>query len=219
MRGPQAWSDCATGYAFQAGGKGEQWKDVVLYNGNYYSCVKSHTKTASNYPGSTTAVSNGYWQLGDKIELVATKILLATYALVKNLGVEVVEAKDGAGNIIFQAKDGNVTCVGNITAKSLMLSAIPQGGKLTDGSFLRLGWDAVAPELPDGKISRVEYGIYGPRTRVPVYSIVTAENSRVSLTAAGAISESSSILVGEDYGVLIGIGTTDRTYWIDYTNV
>ncbi len=110
LRGPQAWSDCATGYAFEAGGTGEEWKDVVLYNGNYYSCVKSHTKTANNYPGSTTANANGYWRLGDKIELVATKILLATYALVENLGVTAIDMKDSAGNILFQAKDGNVIC-------------------------------------------------------------------------------------------------------------
>lgn len=110
LRGPQAWSDCATGYAFQAGGAGEKWQDVVIYGDNYYSCVKSHTKTASNYPGSTTANNNGYWQLGDKIELVATKILLATYALVKNLGVEAIDMKDAKGNILFQAKDGAVTC-------------------------------------------------------------------------------------------------------------
>ena len=110
LRGPQAWSDCATGYAFQAGGAGEKWQDVVIYGDNYYSCVKSHAKTASNYPGSTTAINNGYWQLGDKIELVATKILLATYALVKNLGVEAIDMKDANGNILFQAKDGAVTC-------------------------------------------------------------------------------------------------------------
>lgn len=110
LRGPQAWSDCAVGYAFQAGKVGEEWKDVVLYNGNYYSCKKSHSKTTSNYPGSTTDRNNGYWQLGDKIELVATKILLATYALVENLGVTAIEMKDSSGNILFQAKDGNVTC-------------------------------------------------------------------------------------------------------------
>lgn len=110
LRGPQAWSDCATGYAFQAGGTGEAWKDVVLYNGNYYSCIKSHAKTASNYPGSTTDTNSKLWQLGDKIELVATKILLATYALVENLGVEAIEMKDANGNILFQAKDGHVTC-------------------------------------------------------------------------------------------------------------
>ena len=108
LRGPQAWSDCALGYAFQAGGPNEKWIDVVLYNNNYYVCKQSHTKTGSNYPGSSAG--NSLWQLGDKIALVATNILLASYALVKNLGVEAIDMKDGNDNILFQAKDGNVIC-------------------------------------------------------------------------------------------------------------
>ena len=110
LRGPQAWSDCAVGYNFYKGAAGEAWKDVVLYNNNYYVCTKSHTKTASNYPGSTTSENQGLWQLGDRIALVASDILLTTYALVKNLGVETIDMKDGQGNILFQAKNGNVTC-------------------------------------------------------------------------------------------------------------
>lgn len=110
LRGPQAWSDCAVGYMFQSGASGEEYKDVVLYGNNYYSCIKSHTKTASNNPGSATDTNSGLWKLADKLEMVATKILLAQYALVKNLGVEAIDMKDANGNIIFQAKDGNVTC-------------------------------------------------------------------------------------------------------------
>lgn len=110
LRGPQAWSDCAVGYMFQSGASGEEYKDVVLYGGDYYSCIKSHTKTASNNPGSATDTNSGLWKLADKFEMVATKILLAQYALVKNLGVEAIDMKDANGNIIFQAKDGNVTC-------------------------------------------------------------------------------------------------------------
>lgn len=110
LRGPQAWSDCAVGYMFQSGASGEEYKDVVLYGNNYYSCIKSHTKTASNNPGSATDTNSGLWKLADKFEMVATKILLAQYALVKNLGVEAIDMKDANGNIIFQAKDGNVTC-------------------------------------------------------------------------------------------------------------
>lgn len=110
LRGPQAWSDCAVGYVFQSGASGEEYKDVVLYGGYYYSCIKSHTKTASNYPRSATDTNSGLWQLADPVEIVATKILLAQYALVKNLGVEAIDMKDANGNIIFQAKDGNVTC-------------------------------------------------------------------------------------------------------------
>ena len=110
LRGPQAWSDCATGYNFYAGGTGETFVDVVMYNSNYYVCKKSHTKTSSNYPGSTTANNNGLWQLGDSIDLVATKILMATYAVVENLGVRAIEMKDANGNLLFTAKDGAVSC-------------------------------------------------------------------------------------------------------------
>lgn len=110
LRGPQAWSDCAVGYMFQSGASGEEYKDVVLYGNDYYSCIKSHTKTANNSPESATDTNSGLWKLADKFEIVATKILLAQYALVKNLGVEAIDMKDADGNIIFQAKDGNVTC-------------------------------------------------------------------------------------------------------------
>ena len=110
LRGPQAWSDCAVGYVFQSGASGEEYKDIVLYGNNYYSCIRSHTKTASNNPGSATDTNSGLWKLADKLEMVATKILLAQYALVKNLGVEAIDMKDANGNIIFQAKDGNVIC-------------------------------------------------------------------------------------------------------------
>lgn len=121
LRGPQAWSDCSVGYVFQSGASGEEYKDIVLYGGYYYSCIKSHTKTASNNPGSVTDTNSGLWKLADPVEIVATKILLAQYALVKNLGVEAIDMKDANGNIIFQAKDGNVTCNSgtfkNITVK------------------------------------------------------------------------------------------------------
>jgi hypothetical protein len=121
LRGPQAWSDCAVGYMFQSGASGEEYKDVVLYGGYYYSCIKSHTKTASNNPGSATDTNSGLWKLADPVEIVATKILLAQYALVKNLGVEAIDMKDANGNIIFQAKGGDVTCNSgtfkNITVK------------------------------------------------------------------------------------------------------
>ena len=110
LRGPQAWSDCAEGYAFNAGGSGETWIDVVLYNNQYYVCKVSHAKSSSNYPGSTADVNGGLWQLGDSVDLVASKILLSTYALVENLGVTAIEMKDADGNMMFEAKDGVVQC-------------------------------------------------------------------------------------------------------------
>lgn len=110
LRGPQNWADVAVGYQFYAGGQNDPYKDVVIWNGNYYSCVKSHTKTADNNPLSDADNTNHYWQTTDKVEIVATQILLATYAVIKNLGVEAIEMKDASGNTIFLAKDGVVTC-------------------------------------------------------------------------------------------------------------
>ncbi len=227
LRGPQAWSDCATGYAFQAGGANENWLDVVMYNDNYYVCKKSHTKTASNYPGSTTSNNNGYWQLGDAIDLVATKILLAQYALVKNLGVEVVEARDANGNIIFQAKDGNVTCKGNITAQKLNLAVSTNGHyNATNGSpngAICVGASYITlPALASGTAQSIR--ILNPlMTRVvaddlilhpatssvlvsPTLSFLDARSSNVTLSSRGSN--------GGFYAELIGINTGTYTYWL-----
>lgn len=108
LRGPQNWDDVPLLYAFQSGAAGEQFLDVVIYNGQYYICKTSHQKIALYRPDSATA--SNVWQLGDKIDMVATKLLLAQYALVENLGVTAVEMKDANGNVVFSAKDGNVTC-------------------------------------------------------------------------------------------------------------
>lgn len=110
LRGPQNWEDVPVGFQFQSGGDGDLYFDAVIYGDNYYSCHKNHTKTANNFPKSTTSESQKLWYLGDKFDIVATKLLLATYALIKNLGVEAVEMKDSEGNVLFQVKDGDVVC-------------------------------------------------------------------------------------------------------------
>ncbi|OYP60384.1 hypothetical protein CIL02_08725 [Prevotella sp. P3-122] len=130
----------AVGYKFYKGAEDEPNYDVVIYEDNYYSCVKSHVKTASNYPTSDDDNNNGYWQLADKIEITATKLLLATYALVKNLGVEVIEMKDASGNTVFLAKDGIVTCqtgtFNNITVQSGTIAGFKVSGNgLTNDPF------------------------------------------------------------------------------------
>lgn len=106
LRGPMDWEKMATGFQFQCGAAGEDFLDVVIYGGKYYQCIESHKKTDSNYPGS----NYNYWRVSSNLSFVATDLLLATYALIKNLGVATVEMKDAEDNVIFLAKDGNVTC-------------------------------------------------------------------------------------------------------------
>ena len=74
LRGPQAWSDCEVGYQFYSGAEGEPYKDIVLYNGYFYSCKKTHQKATNILPTNST-----YWTLGDKVELIAANVLFAEH--------------------------------------------------------------------------------------------------------------------------------------------
>lgn len=135
-RGPQAWSDMPDNYTFYQGKDGEEYKDVVLYNGTYYTCIKTHQKNSSNYPMSSVDTSNHYWQKADQFELVATNLFLANYALIKNLGVEAIEMKDpkNSDNTLFIVKDGNVVCKTG-TFENVQISGVLNG---VSGTFSKL---------------------------------------------------------------------------------
>lgn len=111
LRGPQSWSDLGDGYSFEAGGEGDEWKDVVIYGSTYYSCIKNHVKTADNYPGSPEDSNNQYWRAGKPMEIIATKILLAKFLQVDNLGAGAVVMKKN-GKVVFKAEGGDVECKG-----------------------------------------------------------------------------------------------------------
>ena len=197
LRGPQAWSDCAVGYPFECGAEGEEWKDVVIYGDNWYSCIKSHAKTPTNYPGSSEAEANGYWRLADKIEMVATKILLASYALVKNLGVECVDMRDADGNIIFQAKDGRVICKGGHFLNAKVTGNITVGNMHYDMEYDDHGVSAETTQTFSDICRNVSKLQLGPLDKGKSRSIRIL-NDEYQTTAPGAVT-----LVGSDKNVLI----------------
>ena len=211
LRGPQAWSDCAVGYVFQSGASGEEYKDIVLYGNNYYSCIKSHTKTASNNPGSATDTNIGLWKLADKLEMVATKILLAQYALVKNLGVEAIDMKDADGNIIFQAKDGNVTCNSgtfkNITVK---------GNSTFEGSVKANMFYGTVKKVTPGSTYQIDpvnepynfYYVENPTKRTFIVLPKAANYEGLEINVFTKLSSSSSL----DYRTIVKAQTNDDLY-------
>ena len=129
VRGPQEWDSLPSGYEFFSGGRNEDIIDIVLCDGFYYDCKTSHAKSSSTKPG--TEGGDGYWSLSTQLDFVATRILLAQYALVKNLGVETIEMKDAGGNVLFQAKNGNVICktgtFENVTVEGVIKAAATYG--------------------------------------------------------------------------------------------
>ena len=230
LRGPQAWSDCAVGYKFQAGAVGEIFLDVVIYNNNYYLCKKAHTKTATNYPGSTTANNNGYWQLSDKIDMVATKLLLATYALIENLGVEAVEMKNSAGQIVFQVKDGNVICKtgafenisvsGDLLANTMRLK-ISTGG--VPGYYVTANGAAIVgdahhtlPMLQEGECRTIIW-INPLLTKLITTSYLMGATDKVLIAPDGDVFNASQYYQTTETGCynLVGIREdgSSATYW------
>lgn len=227
LRGPQSWENCGNGYSFESGASGEEWKDVVIYNSGYYSCIKSHIKSETNFPGSAEDQNNQYWRLGSPIEMVIAKIILTQYQLVDNLGVKVIEMKDENDKIMFLAKDGKVICNGGIF-QNISVSGdisvgrlrynentVNDGTSVINGSFIRGGGTYVLPHLSDGEFMRIV--VFNPIiTRSTPLATLKGEQEMDAFMAAGSsffLNREATIGV---YGwcELIGTSQNGHTIWV-----
>lgn len=227
LRGPQSWENCGNGYSFESGASGEEWKDVVIYNSGFYSCIKSHIKSETNFPGSDEDKNNHYWRLGSPIEMVIAKIILTQYQLVDNLGVKVIEMKDENDNIMFLAKDGKVICNGGIF-QNISVSGdisvgrlrynentVTDGTSVINGSFIRGGGTYVLPHLSDGEFMRIV--VFNPIiTRSTPLATLKGEQEMDAFMAAGSsffLNREATIGV---YGwcELIGTSQNGHTIWV-----
>lgn len=82
--------------------------DCVKYGEQFYIArIDPPTSPFSNKPPT----NNMYWNsFGANFESVATGLLMAEQAMIDTLAAGKIVMKDNQGNILFQAKDGNVTC-------------------------------------------------------------------------------------------------------------
>lgn len=227
LRGPQSWANCGNGYSFESGASGEEWKDVVIYNSGYYSCIKSHIRTETNFPGSAEDQNNQYWRLGSPIEIVIAKIILSQYQLVDNLGVKVIEMKDENGKMMFLAKDGKVICNGGIF-QNISVSGdisvgrlrynentVTDGTSVINGSFIRGGGTYVLPHLSDGEFMRIV--VFNPIiTRSTPLATLKGEQEMDAFMAAGSSFFLNRKATIEVYGwcELIGTSQNGHTIWV-----
>ena len=102
------------------------WRCPVSGNSNEIPSLD-----VTNNPSTTNWVQFSYFNM------VATNLLLASYALIENLGVESVEIKggngsitmkDNSGNMLFEMRNGNVICntgtFNNVTVKGIIHSSL-----------------------------------------------------------------------------------------------
>ena len=210
LRGPQDFSSLPTDYQFYQGADDDPYVDIVYYNGNYYKCVWTHKKRSDDI-----SISNGlsakYWVLSDKVEMIATKILLASYALIKNLGVEAIEMKDHYDNIIFKAKDGNVTCNSgtfkNITVK---------GNSTFEGSVKANMFYGTVKKVTPGSTYQIDpvnepcnfYYVENPTKRTFIVLPKAANYEGLEINIFTKLSPSSSL----SYRTIVKAQTNDDLY-------
>lgn len=190
LRGPLLWEDCADGFQFFSGAEGEQFLDVVLHNEHFYSCKQSHTKASTREP--MTEGGDAYWQAAASFDFVATKLLLAKMAIIKNLGAEAIVMKDADGNIVFEAKDGAVTCntgqFNGITAKDAqMIDAQIQSGRI--GNLAIQGNEICGYDADGNKVVSVGVGeLPSPAEALPQKAVKLTEATTSTAEAAANIT-------------------------------
>lgn len=62
--------------SYLSGSEGEEWYDVVEFNGHLYLCIKSHDATTTT-PDTDIILHNGNWEIAQEWTFVATKLLLS----------------------------------------------------------------------------------------------------------------------------------------------
>lgn len=203
LRGPRYWDDIPSNEQLYSGADGEAFLDVVIYNDQYYVCKSSVPKQTRYSPANATTA----WQLGDKVDLVATKILLAEYSIIKNLGVESIEMKDSNGNVVFLAKDGVVTCKtgtfdnvniqsGNIAGFNIQGKGLINEGFDSDAyilfrndttqTFVSIGGNTLPATAGASAVARFENGESNPYgLNIGAYISATGAKDNIALHLAG----------------------------------
>lgn len=126
---PRTHTGIESGYHYMSGATGEDYVDLVYYNGAWYRCKTTHDST------STTMVSS-YWDKSATTgwTFMATDLLLAETGYIENLRVDdvyITSKGSGKGDTIFIANKNGLTC------KSGTFENVTVSGKVTatSGTF------------------------------------------------------------------------------------
>lgn len=143
---PRTWTTGQTKY--MSGAEGEMYKDAVAYdNGQgtltWYQCIRTTPTGFAPTTGQTPADYPTYFVQADgQFEFVATNLMLAQLAYIKNLGVNYLRmgGADGPGLIQMCDRQDNVlfqVTQGNVIANSGTFNNIQIAGQSTFGGLLK----------------------------------------------------------------------------------
>ena len=243
MRGPQSWTDLGIGYTFESGGDGDEWKDVVIYGSTFYSCIRDHVKTATNYPGSDEDINNKYWRAGSPFEMIATQIMLSKFAFIENLGAEGIKMYSHDGKeLLFEAYDGKLTCKtgtfenvkisGEVNATKGVMQNVDVSGDIEvfrlryrsnrtnangvmAGSFISGSGKYILPHLDADEHMKVVVANPVKTRATPPVELTCEGDKDVFLPANGSmLTDATTSISAYGWCEIIGIGSTQQTIWM-----
>lgn len=68
-------SEWAGNVQYYSGAPGEEYQDIVLYNGAYYQCIKTHVSNANATPQMQVGSTGSNWGLMSGFKAIATKVI------------------------------------------------------------------------------------------------------------------------------------------------
>ncbi len=232
------WLDMADNDRMYPGtGANDPYTDIVFVKtdeGNkYYRCIKECSKAHGSIPSENRY--SGYLVGSERIEVIATGLILADLAVIKNLIAEGIIMQDDKGNVVFRASGGNVECnkgifhdvtvYGEIEASVLSLTVDVSGDAgVPDGAICINKSNIALPELPLGSVRTIK--ILNPQTTRtnPEDLVLIPQNGKVkinvtSLSWLDAISARKTVygkgVNGNSYMELLGYNNNGKeTIWL-----
>ena len=157
-------SEWAAGVRYLAGGDGEAYQDMVIYNGAYYLCEQTHTSSSGATPYQLVGWGAPVWTVVTDYKFVCTKGLfigtgnqgwIADAGRIYHTSGKIELSADGSlmtsnGNFVVDA-DGNLTAKSGTFAGSLvtLFSTLDGTVTLTTQTHIKSG-GSLTLTLPSG---------------------------------------------------------------------
>lgn len=221
------WDEYPDDYVFMQGKDGEARRDLVLArdgsSGRLYACAckLTHVKNAAYPPLPAGGPGKDHWVTGEQQRFIATELLLAELAYVRNLMAEYVQMHDAEGNVLFEVYNGNVVArtgtFENVRVSGSVSAGDPHGKRVLldpDGKAVRI-YDADGSEC-----ARLDGSSYTYESVMPAagQTLPAPDGKAVTMSAAASPTTAATdtrVVMARSASTATGIGSVRITVSAD----
>lgn len=224
---PRLWDEYPDDYVFMQGKDGEERRDLVLArdgsSGRLYACAckLTHVKNAAYPPLPAGGPGKDHWVTGEQQKFIATELLLAELAYVRNLMAEYVQMRDTEGNVLFEVFEGHVIArtgtFENVRVSGSVSAGDPHGKRVLldpDGKAVRI-YDADGSEC-----ARLDGSSYTYESVMPAagQTLPAPDGKAVTMSAAASPTTAATdtrVVMARSASTATGIGSVRITVSAD----